>query len=273
MGAWSFTPEQRKAAFRSGRFVMDRDSAQAQGCIGWWPLGIHGGNAKDWDYSVFKNHGTRTNGPTRKAVHHPRWGGVHALELASASSQYVDLGDSSLLDFTPNTDPLTIAISVKATTQPGANSVVAGKWVANTQTYGIWITGTDEIAGFIGGDINGLDTGVNLSDEWQHIVVSSDASTARSFVDGDEKNSTTPGGEAVAEWNPVIGRRQSSNDRYFNGLVDDLRIYNRGLSSSLIKQSHNEPWRMVYPLGVRRFSFAPAAAGGTILPQVMQLAS
>ncbi len=89
---------------------------------------------------------------------------------------------------------------------------------------------------------NSLDTRLNLSkttedihdDEWHHYALTYDGSTAKIYLDSQEIASAEFSG-AIAE-NPTrdiyIGKNPWGNN--FNGLIDELRIYDRGLNSEEI---------------------------------------
>ncbi|MFD0673020.1 LamG-like jellyroll fold domain-containing protein [Cohnella sp. M.A.Huq-80] len=73
---------------------------------------------------------------------------------------------------------------------------------------------------------------------WKHVAVTISGSTGRLYVDGVQVATNTsmtlnPSslGTTTNNW---IGRSQFSGDAYFNGSVDDFRIYSRALSASEI---------------------------------------
>ena len=69
--------------------------------------------------------------------------------------------------------------------------------------------------------------------EWHHLVVVFNNSNALVFLDGEQKKSY--GTINTPKNNTSILYLGGSLNRYFNGLIDDLRIYNRVLSSEEIK--------------------------------------
>ncbi|MFD0671416.1 LamG-like jellyroll fold domain-containing protein [Cohnella sp. GCM10027633] len=71
---------------------------------------------------------------------------------------------------------------------------------------------------------------------WKHVAVTLSGSTGRLYVDGVQVGTNTsmtltPSslGNTTQNW---IGRSQFSGDPYFNGQIDDFRIYNRALSAT-----------------------------------------
>jgi hypothetical protein len=70
---------------------------------------------------------------------------------------------------------------------------------------------------------------------WHHVVAVLDASAMRLYFDGIEAASTTSVklttldlGAMPNEW---IGRSEFSSDPYFDGMIDEFRVYDRALSA------------------------------------------
>ena len=100
---------------------------------------------------------------------------------------------------------------------------------------GIWVYQQDRIhAGFGDGtNWNSFTTGSALTtNQWNHVATTFDGTTYRAFVNGVEVYATTDfAGRTPASTNRVdIGRV----DNYFEGNIDDVRIYNRALTPSEI---------------------------------------
>ncbi|NEQ50917.1 MAG: DUF1929 domain-containing protein, partial [Leptolyngbya sp. SIO3F4] len=101
---------------------------------------------------------------------------------------------------------------------------------------GIWVYEQNRIhAGFGDGtNWNNFTTGNVLQpNAWNHVVTSFDGTTYKAFVNGEEVFSTNAfaGRKPLALDNFDIGRV----DNYFDGQIDDVRIYDRGLSDSEIQ--------------------------------------
>lgn len=256
---FGFTPEQRKTAFISGEFAADEDSEQFPSLRGWWPLGVHGGNAKDWDYSGFKKHGTRTNGPTPKAVNHPRWGGVYALNL-NGTTNYINCGDTPLWDV----DYLTVTAWIYPRTSNTFDGVAARydgdlSWSIYRRDSGSTMTYFARVGG-----VNKQHDGslVFAANEWSHVAMVVDGTNLAGFRNGDSDGSIAASGTLEKINRDLLIGMRAPSDLPFDGFVNDVRFHNRAQSASLVNQIYNEPERLVYPLGVRTISFAPPAVGG-----------
>lgn len=255
--AFSFGPEKRKAAFRSGRFAMDDNSPQSEGLVGWWPLGVHGGNAQDWDYSGFKNHGIRTNGPTQKVVNHPRWGGVQVMDFNGTDERTATTFDPDAVIGDGN--PFIIALWANHR-DVTSNLISIGTPKVNERMYLGHISG-----GWFWGIGTAFDTttGTTATNNiWQHVVLSYDGIDVKMYLNSEKTYEQAHGGTANYESVDLNIGSATGPQQFFDGLLNDVRIYNRAPPSGVISEISNEPWRLVYPIGVRTVSFAPAAPAG-----------
>ena len=81
-------------------------------------------------------------------------------------------------------------------------------------------------------------TGTRLqTNKWYHVVVVWDGSLMRSYVNGaldlvDDSSGTIASGPDI---NLMISHQSSS----FNGIIDEVRIYNRALSAEEIRYHYN----------------------------------
>jgi len=86
-----------------------------------------------------------------------------------------------------------------------------------------------------------VNSGINLElGVWKHIAITMSGNTAILYEDGVEvarnENMTLRPSDLGATTNNYIGRSNYSVDPYFNGEIDDFRIYNTALSEAEIKQ-------------------------------------
>ena len=91
-----------------------------------------------------------------------------------------------------------------------------------------------------------LPTGYTLpaANRWYHMVMLRDAGTTKFFVNGTQTTNTYPD----TPFTPSVFTIGAQNGtHYFNGLVDDVRIYDRALSSAEVQQLY----AFEAPAGVR----------------------
>ena len=108
--------------------------------------------------------------------------------------------------------------------------------------YGIGFVGylySSNLVGILSGvDPGWIDSGraSPSTNQWQHIVMLRDATTTKFFIDGLQ----TPSTYTTTPKTPTDFTIGSQNGlRFFNGLIDDVRIYNRALSSNEVSQLHS----------------------------------
>jgi hypothetical protein len=77
--------------------------------------------------------------------------------------------------------------------------------------------------------------------KWHHIVGSYDGHLAVLYVDGELQESKTASGAISQNSEPVwIGENAGSPDRFFNGWLDDLRVFDHGVSVEVVRELFNE---------------------------------
>jgi regulation of enolase protein 1 (concanavalin A-like superfamily) len=74
---------------------------------------------------------------------------------------------------------------------------------------------------------------------WKHVAMTFNGTTVRLFLDGVEVASAT--GTHGSNNNPLLFGRWTPASEYWNGLVDEVRIYSRALSSSEVQTDMNAP--------------------------------
>jgi hypothetical protein len=165
-----------------------------------------------------------------------------ALEFAGAigSPQYVDFGTGNSIQLSGSvtisawakisagTDDVYMGIGGKLRTAPYAGFSLVRH---SSHVYRLWADdGNGTLVATNSDAANYTDT------EWHHVAGVIDAGTTSLYVDGvkqasSEAVSLTDSGELAH-----IGRQYSGlDDRYFNGTIDDVRIYYRALSEQEIQ--------------------------------------
>ena len=149
---------------------------------------------------------------------------------------YVEVPDSASLDLPAESDEITLLAWVKFSTLPSelGNAVKIlrrehffefGVNTANKEY--IWLYGDDDAWHYIGAGNTALDK------NWHMLAVTSDNVTTKIFIDEN----------VDAEYSYSLGLKPTSfaiyiakfGSIYFNGTIDEVRIYNRALSEEEIK--------------------------------------
>jgi hypothetical protein len=125
--------------------------------------------------------------------------------------------------------------------------------------------------------LNGVDkvqtpVGLISADEWYHAAATYDGTTIRLYVNGQEK-----GSEKVllntAALTSTIGRLDREGS-YFDGIIDDVRIYNRALSDEQVKALYQSGavteglvgwWKLDEPEGTAAADSSGSGNKGTLI--------
>ena len=104
---------------------------------------------------------------------------------------------------------------------------------------------------------------------WHHLAGTYDGSAARLYIDGVEVSETAASGSisTISTGDLIIGGQynSTSNEDFFHGLIDDVRVYYRALSGVEVLQlylgaTNNKRFLMT-------LQFQPVATGHTYTPQ------
>ena len=121
----------------------------------------------------------------------------------------------------------------KATTKKDV--AVVGSWTGSGPM--LWI---DHVAGHhyatLGSSLSSyLDSGQSpIVGQWQHLAATFDGTTARYYIDGAQVASQAVSGAVGTSNTWRIGAYGTSLGGFFDGTVDDVRVYNRALSAGEI---------------------------------------
>lgn len=155
-------------------------------------------------------------------------------------NDYVSIDNSPELDFSDGqfTQSVWIRPTVDDANYHGILGYQNGAGV-NNRAPGLWVVGQTKIhAGFGDGtNWNNLVTDDVLKlNEWNHVVSSFDGTSYKIHVDGTEVFST----DAFAGRRPTNVQRLDIGrvDNYFEGQIDEVRVYNRALNNNEIQSLH-----------------------------------
>ena len=164
--------------------------------------------------------------------------------VSSENDQFLVLGDPVYDVPSP-----TVCFWMKASLPIGSGNSGAMLWDRRSATAGVVIVQGDDGKIFIQSNNNfvAFSGTVNVSDnQWHHIAVTMNTGSGQPvtlYVDGalaTTANNTAAWGGAANGWTsgqPIeIGRSHDSYWRKYNGLLDDIRFYNRNLTATEIAQ-------------------------------------
>jgi PKD repeat protein len=247
------------------------------GIVGWW---AGDGNAND--ISRNGNNGTLQNSATFAT------GKVGQAFSLNGIDDYVNVPNSNSFD------AITSAISVEAWIKPetprSTKGFIFGRRDPNvSESFSLAVYDDGKIGVTVrttgmhpNGSLWVSSPGIIQFGQWQHVAATFIAATGQLsvYINGQQRalsvieGSSTFSGDLAGVHNLFIGRRQDLNDiggieggsgaAYYKGLIDELTLYSRALSSSEIRAIFNAgstgKCRTVFsPRPLTSFSFSPAA--------------
>ncbi|WP_157496703.1 DUF6701 domain-containing protein [Hahella ganghwensis] len=158
----------------------------------------------------------------------------------NGSTQYLEVADDDLLDLS---DELTITAWVYPNALPGSGLMSI---LSKDENYEFHITPGGEINWWWNDDSGTTrefdSVGANITpDNWYHIAVSYTSGSQVIYVNGVQRATRTYTGTLRTNSDPLqIGQDQVFPGRYFNGRIDEVRIYNSALDSTEINDLYAE---------------------------------
>jgi len=221
------------------------------GLVGYWNFD-EGTGQMAYDNSDNNNDGT-LGGSSSIETSDPVWiiptsppsqGGVKGSALSfDGVDDYVDCGSDDSLKMT---DAVTISLWLKTTQTGRADPVTRWPNSSPYPGYGLSISNgwggcsTGQIGIWVG-DITDRylcsNTAVN-DGNWHYIVGTYDGTTAKMYIDGVLDNSGARTNGLSSDTSLYFALHQDGSSR-FDGLIDEVRIYNRALSAEEIRYHYN----------------------------------
>lgn len=172
-----------------------------------------------------------------------------ALKLPGGHASKIDLGTNSNLDI--GTGAFTITAWVKGSPST-ARAGIAGKGGYSTNMGYYFRIYDGKLNGYINDGINkcgGIASIVVNNNEWHHVVMRCDRSTIKWYIDGSMDPTTvdvTSATGSLANGLSFYIGVESGGSCSWDGLIDDVRLYDRALTENEIKGLADIPLRTLY---------------------------
>ncbi|MBI9018885.1 MAG: hypothetical protein JEZ07_16665, partial [Phycisphaerae bacterium] len=208
----------------------------AEGLVGQWKLD-EGSGGVAFDTSVNNNHGTATNGPVWTNDAKINW----AMDF-DGSDDYIAIADDDSLDFT---GAFTVAAWVKTETATGYGYIVFKADTTTVDGYYIGkVNGKWQFVCAVDGTMPYVQSdNAPVADTWTHVLGRRLADgTMELFIDGVKQtyNTASITGTINSTGGLYLGKDvEYQNDYEFDGIIDEVCIYNRDLSDSEVNLLYN----------------------------------
>jgi hypothetical protein len=221
-------------------WTFNSDNNTSSGLVGYWKFEEATGN------TVLDSSGNNNSG---SLINSSRTVGLYgqALQVTGSNSSHASIPASASIN--SMTNQITVSAWVRPNVQPVGFRAVVNRQIGdslhpdqfflgfgprNQVMKYKWEIGTSDGEG-------NVYEGSPTTDRWVHMVGTYDGSMLRLYVDGVQIGSSPLTGNILVDNNPVTigaaenyGEGTPLGDR-FNGLIDEVRIYNRALSATEVK--------------------------------------
>jgi len=215
-------------------------TAELAGLVGWWKLDETSGRDVE-DASGNGNFGKMLSGS-------PKWqssgGKTNGALLFDGKGDYVHMANESSFDFTGE---VTVAAWIKVNRFDREWQAIVTKGDSAWRLQRHQDTAAIEFAcsGLqipSGSPYGGLYGNKAVNDgKWHHVAGVYDGEKMYIYIDGVVDVSQPASGAIATNDHPVfIGENVEMNNRFWNGLIDDVRVYNYALSEGRITALYNE---------------------------------
>ena len=211
-------------SFMTGPAITDPD------LLGWWKLDKDQGSvAIDW--SGYSNHGTLVGGPQWVA------GNIEGALEFDGTDDYVDLNDPAKLRITGN---ITLAAWIRSEGVGSERNIIAKGYVFDPHgEIRLQLNGSNYNVGSLDSngqhEVSAVGADADIS-QWVHVAGTYDGSNWNIYRNGQLLNTAenSVGAVPVAVGWAIGARGGDMVDQLFEGLIDDVRIYDRALTQAEI---------------------------------------
>jgi len=208
------------------------------GLVGYWKLDETSGTSAA-DATGYGNTGTYVGSPTLNVAPPAALTFPSSAVTFNGSSQYVAKnGWFSLNSYSSGS----VSLWYKSTTQPAMGQIFCARdGLTNTRVY-INLNSSGYPYFLIGDGTNIITDSVNTFGAWHNAVLTWSSGNFSGYVDGTLVNSstyTTNAGSGVKYLNLAASWSGAVASDFFNGSIDDVRIYNRALTATEISNLAN----------------------------------
>ena len=214
-----------------------RSEVMADSPRAYWRLGENGGATAAADETANSNTGSYVNGPVLGAAG-ALAGDTNTAAVFDGVNDYMTVPDSASLDVN---SAVTVEAWLKRT--KASWQVVVGKpgnGQSKFENYALWINSSNQAVAYFG---NGssyatvASTGP-IDTAWHHVVATYAAGSAKLYLDGVLNASSTSSVQLTPNTLALNVGRESANNYFFGGSLDEVAVYGTALSAARIQQHY-----------------------------------
>jgi len=259
-----------------GEVILDRGHYINQGLVGWWLFNENGGTILH-DYSGYGNEGTLNNIPFATAWEaggSPGSAG-YSLEL-DGDNDFILIRDSPVLDLVGSSISISLWMNSNLIPPSGSEKILHKQIIGGPQTnsYGIQLGPVGGGASFVIGIASNTNLEGNITitaNEWVHVAVTHNQLTniTRLYVNGIFDVEATGQTATIVNSTGIRFGRNVQFSQFFDGKLDNIRIFNRPLISNEVLELFEFPF--VGILRPPRRYFVPAVVASLVSQRHNQL--
>jgi len=205
----------------------------------------HWGFEEGSGLTAFDSTANNLDGEITNATYTPGRVGAYALDF-NGSNAFVTVPNNALL--VPNTIGISLWFKARNAQQADADLIDKGHGHGSTPYYAGYVfqyaANSSSIGTFYGNgsDFYGLGTGTGYKDDvWHHLAVNLGQEAIELYVDGNLIDSVAGQGPLVQNDSALYFGRHRTLGRFFNGLLDDIHLYDGRLTQDDVDALIPEP--------------------------------
>ncbi len=242
----------------------NQSAALSNGLVGYWKMDEASWTVDCSTESVTDSSGNLNNGSSCPTSTGPAGGAVGKFgngALFDGSDDYVDIDNSDSLD--PSGD-FTLSTWVKRT---GAGTGTNQFFILKNAMYGF--TYNNGVLQYYDNSYHNATSSTLTQDTWYHLTMVHTSTASRLYINGALDDSETAGTPSLSDNGALVLGRLGGSD-LFQGVLDEVRVYNRALSGNEVSQLYNfapEPngyWRLDEQTGTSAVDASGYGSTGTL---------
>jgi hypothetical protein len=171
-----------------------------------------------------------------------------ALDFERTDSDYVDCGQFSGLGDSDRTISVWVNIESLPSSTMRVLHLASSTTASGAPAGSLYINSSDQYEASVAGTGDGIVTGGSASTgSWVHLLVTiTSGETIEFFVNGSSQGSTTASGTSPSNPYLYIGAYNPTIGQHFDGLIDEVGIWSRKLSSADVTNLYNNGSGLAY---------------------------